>query len=350
MLFLRVLVALGARIPVLLYRDRFCAVNKPPGISTHRSRETGRRRVVTTHLQRQLRRKVYTVHRLDHRTSGALLFGFDGEAAGECHARLRAGRKEYLALLRGCDWPNDDGADVVVDRDVKGDDGVPRAALTTFRRLASQEEPRCTLCIASPATGRPHQIRRARPASKPLSARRRSLPPIFADELRRRRRVAATRRGRGIAATRRLLRPRAVAVDADCRRFGARRLQGQSMVARGARPRSTRAALPRPRSARVPLAARARGDAAGVRIVRGPRRRRRGRPDRLRAAASTRSVGVIRRAPQAITLPDPETPIVAPIEGSLADVLRSEPLWADALAREPRLRLAPVDDRSGSNG
>mmetsp|Transcript_6347 Transcript_6347/g.20033 ORF Transcript_6347/g.20033 Transcript_6347/m.20033 type:complete len:251 (-) Transcript_6347:804-1556(-) len=250
MLFLRVLVALGARIPVLLYRDRFCAVNKPPGISTHRSRETGRRRVVTTHLQRQLRRKVYTVHRLDHRTSGALLFGFDGEAAGECHARLRAGRKEYLALLRGCDWPNDDGADVVVDRDVKGDDGVPRAALTTFRRLASQEEPRCTLCIASPATGRPHQIRRH---AQSLSM------PIVGDSA-----------------------------------------HGDSKVNRWWR------------------------EERGL--------------DRLALHCL------------AITLPDPETPIVAPIEGSLADVLRSEPLWADALAREPRLRLAPVDDRSGSNG
>ena len=103
LLYTSTLLALGARIPVLLYKDRYVAVNKPPGISTHRSFDTGRRRVLTTQLQRQFRRKVYTVHRLDHRTSGAILFGFDGEAAGECHGRLRAGVKEYVALLRGFD-------------------------------------------------------------------------------------------------------------------------------------------------------------------------------------------------------------------------------------------------------
>ena len=103
LLYTSTLLALGARIPVLLYKDRYVAVNKAPGISTHRSFDTGRRRVLTTQLQRQFRRKVYTVHRLDHRTSGCILFGFDGEAAGECHGRLRDGVKEFVALLRGFD-------------------------------------------------------------------------------------------------------------------------------------------------------------------------------------------------------------------------------------------------------
>ena len=51
-----------------------------------------------------------------------------------------------------------------------------------------------------------------------------------------------------------------------------------------------------------------------------------------------------------IALPDPAETIVAPLEGSLAEVLRAEPLWAEALEREPRLDLAPVDERSGSRG
>ena len=58
LLYTATLLALGARIPVLLYKDRYVAVNKPPGISTHRSFDTGRRRVLTTQLQRQFRRKV----------------------------------------------------------------------------------------------------------------------------------------------------------------------------------------------------------------------------------------------------------------------------------------------------
>lgn len=51
-----------------------------------------------------------------------------------------------------------------------------------------------------------------------------------------------------------------------------------------------------------------------------------------------------------IALPDPAETIVAPLEGSLAEVLRAEPLWAEALSSEPRLDLAPVDDRTGSRG
>lgn len=151
--------ALGARINVIHYEDRFVAVNKPAGISTHRNKDTGRRRVMTTQLQRQFRRKVFPAHRLDHRTSGCIIFGFDGEAAHQCHERLAEGEKEYLALLRGCDWPSDDD-EVVVEKEVKGDNGVYRPAVTTFRRLASQEDPRCTLVLAMPKTGRPHQIRK----------------------------------------------------------------------------------------------------------------------------------------------------------------------------------------------
>ena len=51
-----------------------------------------------------------------------------------------------------------------------------------------------------------------------------------------------------------------------------------------------------------------------------------------------------------IALPDPAETIVAPLEGSLADALRAEPFWAEALSSEPRLDLAQVDIRSGSRG
>ncbi|EED86957.1 predicted protein [Thalassiosira pseudonana CCMP1335] len=59
-----------------------------------------------THLpffRRQLSRKPYLVHRLDHRTSGAVIVGFDSKSAGVLHGRLRGGeaRKLYVALVRG---------------------------------------------------------------------------------------------------------------------------------------------------------------------------------------------------------------------------------------------------------
>ena len=250
LLYTSALLALGARIPVLLYKDRYVAVNKPPGISTHRSFDTGRRRVLTTQLQRQFRRKVYTVHRLDHRTSGCILFGFDGEAAGECHGRLRDGVKEYVALLRGFDERDAVGSEVVVEKPIKGDNGELRPAKTTFRKIAGQEEPRCTLVVATPHTGRPHQIRRHAQA---LSM------PIIGDSA-----------------------------------------HGDSKVNRWWRQER------------------------GL--------------DRLALHCLS------------IALPDPAETIVAPLEGSLAEVLRAEPLWAEALSSEPRLDLAPVDIRSGSRG
>ena len=225
-------------------------MNKPPGISTHRSFDTGRRRVLTTQLQRQFRRKVYTVHRLDHRTSGAILFGFDGEAAGECHGRLRDGVKEYVALLRGFDERDAVGSEVVVEKPIKGDNGELSPAKTTFRKIAGQEEPRCTLVVATPHTGRPHQIRRHAQA---LSM------PIIGDSA-----------------------------------------HGDSKVNRWWRHER------------------------GL--------------DRL--------LPLMRRAAHRL----PAETIVAPLEGSLADVLRAEPLWAEALSSEPRLDLAPVDVRSGSRG
>ena len=197
-LYTSTLLALGARIPVLLYKDRYVAVNKPPGISTHRSFDTGRRRVLTTQLQRQFRRKVYTVHRLDHRTSGCILFGFDGEAAGECHGRLRDGVKEYVALLRGFDERDAVGSEVVVEKPIKGDNGELRPAKTTFRKIAGQEEPRCTLVISDAAYGPP-------------------APNTT---------------------------PRASALDADHRRQRPRRFEGEPVVAAGARPRPPRARPP----------------------------------------------------------------------------------------------------------
>lgn len=233
------LAALGARIPVLLYKDRYVAVNKPPGISTHRSHDTGRRRVLTTQLQRQFRRKVWTVHRLDHRTSGCILFGFDGEAAGECHGRLRDGLQEYVALLRGFDERDAVGSEIVVDRAIKGDDGEPRPAKTTFRKLAGLAEPRCTLVLATPHTGRPHQIRRHAQA---LSM------PIIGDS------------AHGDSKVNRWW----------CEERGLHRLALHCL---------------------------------------------------------------------SIALPDPSETIVAPLEGSLADVLRAEPLWEEALQHAGSLKI-----------
>ena len=58
-------------------------------MTVHRShRARAHEFVLSTLLKRQLSRKVYPVHRLDHRTSGAILFAFDSKTCADLHASL----------------------------------------------------------------------------------------------------------------------------------------------------------------------------------------------------------------------------------------------------------------------
>jgi tRNA pseudouridine65 synthase len=173
------------RIPVLQYHDDWVCVNKPAGMTVHRSGRTPKNQLVlSTHLKRQLARKVFPVHRLDHRTSGAIIFAFDSETCGLLHRALTSNEefenykqkvessitstKNYIALLRG-DWKRKFGEDevVIVDKplDVKGE---MKEARTEFHLLASipgnsselYPPSACSLVLCVPKTGRTHQIRR----------------------------------------------------------------------------------------------------------------------------------------------------------------------------------------------
>ena len=169
------------RIPVLQYQNNYVCVNKPAGLTVHRSKGTSPRTfVLSTLLKRQLSRKVFPVHRLDHRTSGAILFAFDSESAGKIHGSLRSddATKQYVALLRGdlCgDMNVEPGQSITIDKPLKVD-GVEKTARTDFTLLASiagSEDqrndiegrpdfvPSCSLVLCEPiASGRTHQIRR----------------------------------------------------------------------------------------------------------------------------------------------------------------------------------------------
>lgn len=95
------------RIPILSYQDKYVIISKPSGMTMHHNSNTrwGRSKgpVVEQTIQKQLSRKPYLVHRLDHRTSGAAILGFDSKTAGELHGRLRGddATKLYVALVRG---------------------------------------------------------------------------------------------------------------------------------------------------------------------------------------------------------------------------------------------------------
>ena len=94
------------RIPVLSYKNDYVIVSKPAGMTMHRNSNSwfrSKQPVLETTIKKQLSRKPFLVHRLDHRTSGALLLAFNSEIAGTLHGRLRSDEstKIYVALVRG---------------------------------------------------------------------------------------------------------------------------------------------------------------------------------------------------------------------------------------------------------
>lgn len=95
------------RIPILSYRDNYVIVSKRAGLTMQRNSNrwghAGKAPALETLVRKQLGRKPYIVHRLDHRTSGAVIMGFDSSTTGKLHGRLRdeGAVKLYVALVRG---------------------------------------------------------------------------------------------------------------------------------------------------------------------------------------------------------------------------------------------------------
>ena len=93
------------RIPVLSYQNDYVIVSKPCGMTMHRNSNTRWGRpggpVLEAAVRRQLGRKPYLVHRLDHRTSGACLLGFAPEKAAELHCRLGGGGSDQAVRRAG---------------------------------------------------------------------------------------------------------------------------------------------------------------------------------------------------------------------------------------------------------
>jgi tRNA pseudouridine65 synthase len=157
---------LSSRIPVLSYQPDWVCVNKPSGIAVHSSSRSSRQKTLRSVLKRQLSRKVHPIHRLDHRTSGALIFGFHANTTtgGYLHSRLRNATKTYVALVRG-NWDVQricNGQDSVTVEKSLLVAGVEKLATSVFHRLAVGEHNGqfCTLVSVTPQTGRLHQIRR----------------------------------------------------------------------------------------------------------------------------------------------------------------------------------------------
>lgn len=160
----------------LLYRDDLLvAVNKPSGLLVHRSFIDRSETVFAMQLLRdQLGQRVYPLHRLDKATSGVLLFALDPATARTMTEMITGRRvaKSYLAVVRG--YTAEEGCIDHALADPKDDasrsgNRSPKAAVTSYRRLATAELPfsagryataRFSLVRAEPLTGRMHQVRR----------------------------------------------------------------------------------------------------------------------------------------------------------------------------------------------
>ncbi|MEZ4321989.1 MAG: pseudouridine synthase [Myxococcota bacterium] len=134
----------------------YVIVDKPAGVLVHRTQLAPDRDVMLTRVRDALGIHVFPVHRLDRPTSGCLLFGLSADAVPALQQALHTGTKRYLALVRGR-ADRYDGA--VVSRPLRRE-GTEQEAVTHLEVLASGPDPRCSVVVARPETGRYHQVRR----------------------------------------------------------------------------------------------------------------------------------------------------------------------------------------------
>jgi tRNA pseudouridine65 synthase len=144
-------------IELLFVDDEIVVANKPSGLLVHRGWDDDDD-VALFRVRDAIGQQVHPLHRLDRGTSGALLFARTREAAATLASAFEEGRveKRYVALVRGS--APDAG---VIDHPIpRREDGPRVPAVTRFRRLARSPVDRCSLVLASPETGRLHQVRR----------------------------------------------------------------------------------------------------------------------------------------------------------------------------------------------
>lgn len=156
-------------IPVLYQSETVVVVDKPAGMLVHRTRrDKDESTFLMQTVRNQLGRHVYTVHRLDKPTSGALVLALDQDTARTLSDAFvdKQIRKEYVALTRG--WIQEP---VSIDYPLSRESGAGdrQDAVTHVEPIRRLEVPfavgryntaRYTFLKLMPETGRTHQLRR----------------------------------------------------------------------------------------------------------------------------------------------------------------------------------------------
>ena len=146
------------RIPVLDRTTHWVAVAKPSGIAVHRSKRTrADPEFVLQRLRDQIGAYVYPAHRLDRGTSGCLIFVFEPDWVPLMQEALHRGTKQYIAHVRGHMASREP---TLCSEPLKRSHGGLQDAETWVQPVASCPDPRSSLVLAMPRTGRFHQVRR----------------------------------------------------------------------------------------------------------------------------------------------------------------------------------------------
>jgi len=149
------------------YQDDFLiAINKPHGLLVHKTNlAMDADNSVLKVLRAQLNKPIFTIHRLDRKTSGVLLIALDKKVQRELSKQFmeRSVHKTYLALVRGFT-----SAHGTIDYAVKDLKGKIKDATTHYKTLKKYEldlpfgkhlTSRYSLVELKPETGRYHQLR-----------------------------------------------------------------------------------------------------------------------------------------------------------------------------------------------
>ena len=148
------------KIDIIYQDDDVLIVNKPSGIVVHKDNEH-KDNNLSSLLQKQIKKKVYPVLRLDKNVSGALVYALSSKKAAYLNNLREKGEmhKEYLAVVEGR-LDNDEGEiRINIKKDIKrykvSADG--KKAVTEYKYLGGNKN--YSLYLVNIITGRSHQIR-----------------------------------------------------------------------------------------------------------------------------------------------------------------------------------------------